>query len=267
MSRRNSAGTRGAAGPRSVLRRPPVVAETSGLQRRPARSEEHAAAAPRARATENGVPAALREVRASRKRLAVAADTERQRIERDIHDGAQQQLTALQIRLEMAAERHHTHDEDEISTELRRFARDLEEAIEELRELAHGVYPPLLASAGLGAALTSAARHAARPVTISCRIGRSTPEVERAVYFSCVEAMQNAAKHAGPSDVAVKVWETADALRFSVRDTGNGFDPASAPAGAGITNMRDRVGAVGGTLIIDTSPSKGTGVTGEVPRP
>ena len=148
------------------------------------------------------------------------------------------------------------------------FGEEVQQAIEEVRAFARGVYPLLLASEGLGAALVSASRHAAAPITVSARgISRCRPEVESAVYFTCLAAIDNAAKHAGPAEVYLRAWDTAQALHFTVRDTGCGFDPDATPNGAGLTNMHDRIAAVGGTLAVHSRPSHGTRLHGTIPDP
>jgi signal transduction histidine kinase len=200
------------------------------------------------------------------RRLVAAGFAERERIENDLHDGAQQRLTWVRIRLAEGAERFH--EDEQIGQLLRDLGREVQDAIDELRELAHGVYPELLTSGGLSAALAAAGRRAARPVRVLARgLERYTPEVEIAVYFTCLAALDNAAKHAGTAHVTVRVWQTADALRFSVCDTGRGFDPRRTPAGVGIRNMRDRIATAGGTLTIWSTPAHGTRVEGSIPTP
>jgi signal transduction histidine kinase len=201
-------------------------------------------------------------------RVLAAGDADRQRIERDLHDGVQQRLTGLRIRLALAAESFQQRGDTDASTALKRFGDEVEQAIDEVRSLARGVYPPLLASDGLGAALVSASRYAAEPITVSARgIRRCRPEVESAVYFTCLAAIDNAAKHAGPARVSVRAWDTAQALHFTVSDTGCGFDPKRTRTGAGLSNMHDRIAAVGGILTVDSRPSQGTRLHGSVPDP
>ncbi|MGH2885987.1 MAG: sensor histidine kinase [Solirubrobacteraceae bacterium] len=201
-----------------------------------------------------------------RKRLVAAGDAARKRIERDLHDGAQQRLTDLAIQLGVAAEGFRERGNDEFGLVLDGFGRQVQEAIDELRELAHGIYPPLLAHQGLIPALTAAGRHSGHAVSVRARdVGRYPQEVESAVYFSCVAAMHNAVKHAGPAEIAVHVWKTAGTLRFSVSDTGCGFDPQMTHSGAGITNIRDRLAAIGGSLTIASAPSQGAQVLGAIP--
>ena len=201
-------------------------------------------------------------------RVLAAGDVDRQRIERDLHDGVQQRLTGLRIRLAVAAESFQQRGDMEAGVALKRFGDEVEQAIEEVRAFARGVYPPLLASEGLGAALVSASRYAAEPITVSARgIRRCRPEVESAVYFTCLAAIDNAATHAGPARLAVHAWDTAQALHFTVSDTGCGFDPNRTPSGAGLSNMHDRIAAVGGTLAVHSRPSHGTRLHGSVPSP
>jgi signal transduction histidine kinase len=202
------------------------------------------------------------------RRLVAAADAERERIEQDLHDGVQQQLTGLRIRLALAAERFDAHGDTEASTALEGFGDDVENAINDVRDLAHGVYPALLTSDGLSAALASAARRGAPGVTVHGHgLRRCRQEVENAVYFSCLAALDNTAKHAGEGHVSIRLTDAGHALRFVVRDSGAGFDPSRTRAGRGIAHMRDRLAAIGGTLTIDSAPAQGTRVSGYVPDP
>jgi signal transduction histidine kinase len=196
-------------------------------------------------------------------RLAV---DDRERIERDIHDGVQQRLTALRIRLSMAAERFESRGDQETSATFLEFGEQVDEAIDELRELVHGVYPPLLASAGLGAALHATARRAAHPVTVDAGgTGRYPREVESAIYFAVLAALDNAARYAGAAPVAVTLWEADGRLHFAVADGGEGFAVNGSPAGGGLANMRDRIAAVDGTFTVESSRSDGTRIIGTVP--
>jgi signal transduction histidine kinase len=208
--------------------------------------------------------ASLAEVRASRARIIASADRERRRIERDLHDGAQQRLVALRIKLELAEEALAA-DPDAGRARLQALGAEIDATLDEIRSLAHGVYPPLLADEGLGEALRAAARRAPLAATVSVDgIGRYPPEVESAVYFCCLEALQNAAKHAdGATSVIVSLAED-DRLRFEVRDDGPGFS-LDGPGGAGLTNMRDRVSVLGGELEVVSEPGQGVVVTGSVP--
>jgi signal transduction histidine kinase len=204
------------------------------------------------------------ELQASRGRLVAAADSERRRIERNLHDGAQQHLVALSVKvrlLEQFAER----DPERARSLMNQLQDDVRSAIEELRSLAHGIYPPLLSSAGLGVAMSAACRRAPLPASLEANgVGRHAPEIESAVYFCCLEALQNAAKYAGAGASArVRIWEEAGGLLFEVSDDGGGFEAGQQPDGAGLTNMRDRLGAIGGTLRVQ-SDGNGTRIHGVV---
>lgn len=206
------------------------------------------------------------ELQASRTRLVAAADEERRRIERNLHDGAQQYLVALSVKVRLL-DQLSEKDPPRARALMEQLQNDVKAAIDELRALAHGIYPPLLSSRGLGEALTAAARHASLPVNVEADgFGRHPPEVEAAVYFCCVEAIQNAGKHAGTGASAhVRLWEETAALNFEVVDDGAGFESNGQNAGAGLTNMRDRLGAVGGTITVESRRERGTTVTGKVP--
>ncbi len=205
----------------------------------------------------------LVEVRESRARIITAADSSRREIERNLHDGAQQRLVALAVRLGLAR-RLAAGDTAALLDELR---GDVVETLAELRDLAHGIYPPLLREHGLGDALRSAAGHAVRPTTVDVATDRRfAPGAEAAVYFCCLEAMQNAGKHAGPdATVTVHVGLNGTGLEFEVCDDGAGFDPATAGRSHGFVNMRDRLGALGGRLTVDSGPGRGTVVRGTLP--
>lgn len=205
---------------------------------------------------------------ASRARIVHAADSERRRIERDLHDGAQQYLVALGVKARLI---HELIDRDPARTRRTslELAGDAERAIEALRDLARGIYPMQLASSGLGPALAEACRRAGVATRLDVSIvARHPVEVEAAVYFCCAEALQNAAKHAGPDAVAtVRVWEEPGCLRFEVADSGSGFDAGGRRRGDGLANMSDRMGAVGGQLEVESAPGQGTRVQGRVPLP
>jgi signal transduction histidine kinase len=211
------------------------------------------------------VESSLRELRESRARILTTADSERRRIERDLHDGAQQRLVALRIKLELTEELVQENQASGLA-ELRGLGSDVDEALDEIRSLARGVYPAPLADQGLPGALRMAALHTALPAEIRPDgIGRYPPEIESAVYFCCLEALQNASKHAqGATGVTVSLTED-HALRFDVRDDGDGFDVESTAGGAGLANMRDRLAAIGGELTIDSTPGRGAVVRGSVP--
>jgi signal transduction histidine kinase len=207
----------------------------------------------------------LDELSKSRARLVTVADAERRKIERDLHDGAQQRLVALQIKLELLAEKIEATTPDD-AKRLRSFEEEIGLTLDEVRRFGRGLYPPLLADRGLSDALHAAARSAVLPTTIDVRLPHRYPrEVESAVYFACIEALQNAAKHArGATSVRIAISGNGR-LRFDVSDDGAGFDPSSVPGGNGLTNLRDRVGALGGTLEVRSAPGHGTRVTGMIP--
>ncbi len=208
--------------------------------------------------------ATIDDLRASRRRLVRAQDEERQRIERNLHDGAQQQLVALSVQLAiLEAAAGDPAEVRELAGELREMLRT---AVDELRALARGIYPPLLADQGLAAALRSQAGRAALPVVVEADgVGRFPREVEAAVYFCVLEALQNTAKHAAASCATVAVRANSDQLRFSVADDGAGFDRAARPAGSGLQGMADRLAAAGGMLLVSSAPGAGTTITGTVP--
>jgi signal transduction histidine kinase len=209
------------------------------------------------------VDSSLREVRRSRARILASADRERRRIERDLHDGAQQRLVALRIQLELLEETMEWDPEQGLK-KLHALGEEVGETLDEIRALAHGVFPSLLADRGLAEALGAAALRA--PIATSVRpdgVGRYPQDVESAVYFCCLEALQNASKHARDARAITISLRQDRALRFEIRDDGAGFD-STASAGAGLTNMRDRLTAVGGELSI-RSNGDGTVVVGSVP--
>jgi signal transduction histidine kinase len=208
--------------------------------------------------------ASLEDVAASRKRLASTADGARRKIERDLHDGAQQHLVALRVKLELAREALE-RDPDDASEMVAGLGPEVDEIIEEVRSLARGIYPALLASDGLGEALRAAGRQSPLPVSVSADdIGRFPPETESAVYFCCLEALQNAAKHAsGASRVGIELRLDGDLL-FEVSDDGCGFVVDPGGEGSGITGMRDRLAAVGGELRIESGPGTGARLFGRV---
>jgi len=207
------------------------------------------------------------ELRASRARVVAASDAARRQIERNLHDGAQQHLVALAVNLRLVQQLADA-DPSAAKELLDQLGHDVADAVQELRSLAHGIYPPLLVDRGLSEALGAAAGRAAIPTDVEATgTGRYPQVVEAAVYFCCVEALQNAGKHAGEGATAtVRVWEEAGGLLFEVVDDGMGFDAAdrSSP-GAGFVNMGDRVGAIGGSVGVESSPGKGTRISGRIP--
>ena len=204
------------------------------------------------------------ELRDSQARIIAAGDAERHRIERDLHDSAQQRLVALRIHLALASEQF---DSPEQRTLVEQLGTEVEEALDDLRTVAHGAYPDLLRQAGPAAALRSVCRHGAIPVTVKDGgVHRHPQEIELAVYFCCLEALQNAAKHAGPGAVAtVMLSEDGGDVCFTVEDDGIGFDPRTVRRGAGLENLTDRMSAAGGTLRITSARGRGTRVSGRLP--
>ena len=207
----------------------------------------------------------MAELRASRKRIVEAADGERRRLERNIPDGAQQQLVALSVMARLA-ETTMDSDKEGARALVAQAQADADDALENLRDLARGIYPPLLADRGLAAALEAQARMAPVPVTVQAGgIGRYPQEAEAAVYFCALEALQNVAKYAGASQAAIWLAGPDEALEFSVTDDGAGFDPGRAGHGTGLQGMADRMAALGGDLQIRSQPGHGTTVTGRLP--
>jgi signal transduction histidine kinase len=205
------------------------------------------------------------ELQASRSRIVAASDESRRRIERNLHDGAQQHLVALAVKVGLVKQLLGA-DPDTAQALLDELRGDVQATLTELRELAHGIYPPLLRDRGLPEALRAAAGRSVLPASVSADgIGRYETDVEAAVYFCVLEAMQNVAKYAKATDVRIAVWERDARLGFEVRDDGVGFDPASAGRGSGLQGMADRLDAVGGSLDVRSAPGSGTTIEGRVP--
>lgn len=215
-------------------------------------------------AVENG--ALEGELRASRARLLEVSRAERRRIQRELHDSAQQRLLALRIHLTLASEQLE-HSEDRAVLE--RLDGEVELAIQELRDVALGSVPPILRERGPGPALEAVAARSPIPVTVEADGLKRQPEtVEHAVYLCCLEGLQNVAKHAGPgASTTVQLMQGERRVRFRIADDGVGFDPGSVVRGAGLTNLADRVEALGGALRIESAPGCGTRVIGDVPVP
>ncbi len=211
--------------------------------------------------------ARLEDLRASRQRLVTAQDEERRRLERNLHDGAQQHLVALKVKLGLA-EMLLARDPEKATATLQQLKGDADEALETLRDLARGIYPPLLAEKGLVTALESQARKATLPVVVDgAGITRYPQDLEAAVYFCVLEALQNMQKYAKATQATVCLRETDGRLQVEVEDDGAGFDVATAERGAGLTNMEDRLDAVGGDLSIRSSPGSGTRLSVSLPFP
>ena len=194
-----------------------------------------------------------------RERLVLAGDVERRRIERDLHDSAQQRLVGLRIRLGRAGIRLR-------DPELDALGRELDIALEELRFVAQGMQPPVLARRGVADALRAVTRRSPMPITISDDdVGRFPAVVESTVYFCCLEGLQNAGKHAGPGASATVTLTREDgALRFVVADDGRGFDPIRTVPGGGLTNIADRLAVLGGAFDIEAEPGAGARLSGLV---
>ena len=215
-----------------------------------------------------GTDAAVREASASRGRLIAAGDRERKRLALDLHDGAQQRLVVLRIRLDELTEQMLGESSEDVRRRLQLITEELDEALSEIRDFAHGVYPSVLAVLGPAEALRAVAQGAPIATRVTAEgLVRHGEDLERAVYFSCLEALQNAFKHAaGATRVTIALHEYTDALTLEVSDDGRGFDP-SRVANGGIANMADRLAAFGGQLSVRSSPGNGTRVLGRVPLP
>lgn len=206
------------------------------------------------------------ELRATHARIVTAADAARRGVERDLHDGAQQRLVLLHLKLGVAADLLK-RDAPAAGRLVQEMREDLACALAELRDVARGLYPALLEIEGLRGALTEAVERSAIPATLECDgIGRAAPELEAAVYFCCLEALQNASKHAGErARVTVALTQRDGALAWQVADDGRGFDNRLAHSGSGLSNMTDRIVALGGELDIVSRPGAGTSVSGTLP--
>jgi signal transduction histidine kinase len=207
------------------------------------------------------------ELQASRLRIVTAADSSRRAIERNLHDGAQQHLVALAVKLGLARSIAEDGDTDTVLGLLEDLRADVQTTIGELRELAHGIYPPLLRDRGLGEALRTAATRSPLPCSVDVDLpGRYAEEIETAAYFCCLEAMQNAGKYAGEgASITVHLEGTIDTLCCSLSDDGAGFDASTAVYGNGFLNMQDRLGAIGGELTVESAPGHGTTVRASIP--
>ena len=209
--------------------------------------------------------ARLEDLRASRQRLVAAQDEERRRLERNLHDGAQQNLVAIKVKLGLA-EMIAAKDPARAKELLAQLKGDTDEALETLRSLARGIYPPLLAEKGLAAALESQARKATLPVDVEADgVGRFPQDTEAAVYFCVLEALQNVQKYADASRAVVRLSTVREELHFEVNDDGKGFEPATQKMGSGSQNMRDRIDALGGSMEVKSATGAGTSVVGYLP--
>ena len=222
---------------------------------------------------DNALKATLEEVQRkneelveSRARIVASGDAERRKIERNLHDGAQQHLVALAVKLRLI-QRLGEKDPAQALGMIEQAREDVLATVEEVRALAHGIYPPLLMDRGLPEALRAAAGRATLPTTVEVdEIGRYPQEVEAAVYFCCLEALQNAGKHAGEAaTIQIEVTAADGGLAFEVRDTGAGFELGEGVRGHGFVNMADRLGAIGGSVEVWSAPGQGTRITGRIP--
>jgi signal transduction histidine kinase len=209
--------------------------------------------------------ALVADLRASRQRLVSAQDQERRKIERNLHDGAQQQLVSLTVKMRLV-EGTAGKDPQKAIGLAHELVEETSEALESLRELAHGIYPPLLAQEGLAAALESQARKAPVPVSVRTDgVARYPADLEAAIYFCCLEALQNVSKYANASHAWVSLSHDAAGLRYEVGDDGQGFDRSAIGFGSGLQGMADRLEALGGSLDVTSTPGRGTTVVGSLP--
>jgi len=203
------------------------------------------------------------ELSASRARIAAAADETRRRLERDLHDGIQQRLVWLGLKAQMI-QTMTPRPADNIQRELSLLADGLFTALDELREISHGIHPAVLSEAGLGPALEALARRSAVPVELDLNLGPPMgQQVEAAAYYTASEALANAAKHAQATVIDLRVQGDDSALTLSIRDDGiGGADPSR---GSGITGLKDRVEALGGTISVLSPPGHGTALHVRLP--
>jgi signal transduction histidine kinase len=209
--------------------------------------------------------ALIEDVRQSRRRIVTAQDERARSLERNIHDGAQQQLVALSVKLRLA-EQLVARDPEKARELLSELQSQTNETLEDLRDLARGIYPPLLADQGLAAALEAQARRSSLAVSVHPDgVGRYGQDVEAAVYFCCLEALNNAAKYAEASRVDIRLSSDDATLRFEVSDDGRGFDRSVTSYGTGLQGMADRLDAIGGSIDVLSAPGEGTTVVGRLP--
>jgi signal transduction histidine kinase len=209
--------------------------------------------------------ATIDELRASRQRIVTAQDARARKLERDIHDGAQQQLVALSVKVGLT-EQLLSRDPEKARAILGELKTDVTDALVTLRDLARGIYPPLLADKGLATALQSHAQRAPVATAVEAEdIGRFSQEIEAAVYFCALEALQNVAKYANARGAFIRLAAPNGDLTFQVRDDGVGFDPDSAGRGTGLQGMADRLEALGGSLEVSSVIGGGTTVSGRIP--
>jgi signal transduction histidine kinase len=209
----------------------------------------------------------IEELRQSRRRIVAGQDERARRLERNIHDGAQQQLVALAVKLRLA-DAAIDRDPAAAHAALGQLQADAQDALETLRDLARGIYPPLLAEQGLSAALEAQAAKSAIPTHVSAPdVGRYPQEIESAVYLCALEALQNATKYSNASSIEISLAARDGHLRFEIRDDGVGFDTSTVARGVGLEGMVDRIDAIGGRLAIDSAVGGGTRIQGSIPAP
>ncbi|MGA3354521.1 MAG: histidine kinase [Acidimicrobiales bacterium] len=205
------------------------------------------------------------ELRASRARIVASGDAERRRVERNLHDGAQQHLVALAVNLRLVKDIVVEDPEGAVEM-LEELGTAVQDTIQELRELAHGIYPPLLVDSGLAGALRPVVNRSPLDIELMIEdIGRYEGDIEAAIYFCCLEALQNAGKYAQDAHVTVRIWKESGGLLFAVADNGPGFDVRKAQHGHGFVNMMDRLGAIGGSVRWESEVGRGTQILGSVP--
>jgi signal transduction histidine kinase len=206
------------------------------------------------------------QLRDSRRRIVAVQDLTRRQLERDLHDGAQQRLVALKIKLGIGASMAAKEGLDDVGEVLGPLRRQADEAIDSVREFARGIYPPLLEAEGLGPALTARTRNLATAVTVqAAQVDRYPRDVEATVYFCVLEAVRNAVKHARAKSILVTLRSGEGQVEFEVRDDGIGFDPETNREGSGLINLSDRIDALDGSLDIGSSPGHGTSIRGTLP--
>jgi len=205
------------------------------------------------------------EQRAVQLQIVTAADAERRRLERNLHDGAQQQLVAVAIKLGLTR-KVLEHDQTAAMHLLTELEADVRAALDDLRELARGLNPPVLTEQGLVSALEAhIGRHGLPAMVDAARIGRYAPEIEATIYFCCLEALQNVAKYARAERVLIHLSEAGNGVGFVVRDDGVGFDVSTMKPGSGLRNMQERLHAFGGSLRVESASGRGTVISGELP--